>query len=307
MKKHSIGTIVMILVLFLILNAGLARAQGEGPQSGAQNAAGVQENVGTSFTYQGQLTLNGSPMNGNCDMTFSLYDSLDGSGQVGTTLTQAVTVNGGLFTASLDFGANAFTGQARWLAIAVRCPAGSGDYTTLTPRQQLTPAPVALSLPGLYTQENGTSPNIIGGYSGNIISAGVVGATISGGGDMYDENSVTGSYGTVGGGEYNTANSYATVGGGDSNTAAGMATVGGGIANTASGSWATVGGGIFNIASGSWATVPGGKDNTARWRVRVGRFDGGGFHFDRRLPIHHPRRGWCGDRHQQPFRTVAGQ
>jgi hypothetical protein len=44
-----------------------------------------------------------------------------------------------------EFGP-AFTGDERFLAIAVRCPAGSGSYTPLTPRQRLNAAPYALSL-----------------------------------------------------------------------------------------------------------------------------------------------------------------
>lgn len=46
--------------------------------------------------------------------------------------------------AQLDFGLNVFTGSTRWVEIAVRCPAGSGSYVTLTLRQPLTPAPYAL-------------------------------------------------------------------------------------------------------------------------------------------------------------------
>jgi len=57
-------------------------------------------------------------------------------------------VSNGLFTVPLDFGSAAFTGDARWLEVAVRCPAGSGSYTTLTPRQPLTAAPYALYAKG---------------------------------------------------------------------------------------------------------------------------------------------------------------
>ena len=46
-----------------------------------------------------------------------------------------------------DFGGNAFNGADRFLQIAVRCPVGSGSYTTLTPRQPLTAAPYALYSP----------------------------------------------------------------------------------------------------------------------------------------------------------------
>lgn len=50
---------------------------------------------------------------------------------------------------SLEFGASAFTGDKRWLEIAVRSPAGSGSFTTLTPRQPLTASPYALKALGV--------------------------------------------------------------------------------------------------------------------------------------------------------------
>ena len=58
-----------------------------------------------------------------------------------------------MFTATLDFGAGAFGGGARWLEIRVRPGASGGAYTTLSPRQALAPAPIALSLPNVYTDE----------------------------------------------------------------------------------------------------------------------------------------------------------
>jgi hypothetical protein len=130
----------------------------------------------------------------------------------------------------------------------------------------------------LRLEPNATSPNIIGGYSGNSVTSGVVGATIGGGGApgfliFTYPNRVTDIYGTIGGGADNTAGnddadttnaSGATVGGGDHNTASGSyATVGGGWENTASGPYATVGGGYHNTASGIQATVAGGYWNTA--------------------------------------------
>jgi len=53
-------------------------------------------------------------------------------------------VNNSLFTVQLDFGASAFTGEARWLGIQVQCP-GDGGYTDLG-RQPITAVPYALSL-----------------------------------------------------------------------------------------------------------------------------------------------------------------
>jgi hypothetical protein len=118
-----------------------------------------------------------------------------------------------------------------------------------------------------------TSPNVIGGFSGNAVTAGALGATIGGGGASTLTNKVTDDYGTVGGGRNNQAGDNAgtttdrpgaTVGGGFSNIASTqLATVGGGIANTANGNQSTVGGGETNTASGTTGTVGGGSGNTA--------------------------------------------
>ena len=250
-----------------------------------------QTPVGTVFTYQGELSNGGvpvdEPLNG-CDFEFSLWDAdVDGS-QVGPTLTPTALVADGRFTVALDFGENIFTGNARWLKIAVCCPSPCVDFTTLSPRQELTPAPHALALPGLYTQQNVTSPNLIGGYSGNSVEPGAMGAAIGGGGAAALENRAFDDYATVSGGRNNQAGSddavpntaqFATVGGGFSNTASGYsstvgggrsniasdpyATIGGGANNTASGEKSTVGGGFVNTASGQQSTVGGGEINTA--------------------------------------------
>ncbi len=107
--------------------------------------------VGTGFTYQGRLQQSGAPVNGTCDLQFRLYDAESNGLQVGATQTETgVQVSNGVFTVTLNdggqFGADALTGEARWLAIGVRCPAGSGGYTALSPRQPLTGAPFALGL-----------------------------------------------------------------------------------------------------------------------------------------------------------------
>ena len=121
----------------------------------------------------------------------------------------------------------------------------------------------------LRLEPNADSPNLIGGYSGNSVTSGVVGATIGGGGQGGDPNQVTADYGTIGGGKDNEVSGEdATVGGGWNNTASGAtgsygggATVGGGIYNTASGGGTTIGGGWHNTASGEVATVGGGSGN----------------------------------------------
>jgi len=110
----------------------------------------------------------------------------------------------------------------------------------------------------------GFSPNVIGGFSGNAVTGtGVAGATIAGGGAVSKVNTVSATFGSVGGGSSNTASGFwSTVSGGSSNTASGYtATVAGGSSNTASDFFSTVGGGSSNTASGYTATVAGGRGN----------------------------------------------
>lgn len=101
----------------------------------------------TAFTYQGTLTDAGSPANGNYDLQFKLFDTSGvGTGtQQGATITNpTVAVSNGVFTVTLDFGANVFTGAERYLEIGGR-PAGSGSaYTLLTTRQPITSVPYAI-------------------------------------------------------------------------------------------------------------------------------------------------------------------
>jgi hypothetical protein len=101
--------------------------------------------LGTDFTYQGQLKQAGAPASGNYDFVFRLYDAAQGGSQIGSDfVVDDWPVSEGLFTVPLDFGAGAFTAEARWLEVAVRPGAETGPHTVLSPRQALTAAPVAL-------------------------------------------------------------------------------------------------------------------------------------------------------------------
>ncbi len=100
--------------------------------------------VGTAFSFQGSLSQQGVPSTGAFDMRFKLFDAATAGNQVGADVeaTDVAVVNG-VFTVALDFGEAAFTGEARWLEIAV-APAGRRDYTLLQPRQRIYPTPYAL-------------------------------------------------------------------------------------------------------------------------------------------------------------------
>ncbi len=95
-----------------------------------------------AFTYQGRLTVSGQPAAGLYDIAANLYNDATAGKKVGDGVTNlAVTVTGGLFTTTLDLGADVFDGSPLWLEVAVR-PAGSlGGFTSLSPRQPVTAAP----------------------------------------------------------------------------------------------------------------------------------------------------------------------
>ncbi len=142
----STKVLAVITALFLLVGSGMGISRAQGITGSAPSA-----NVSTAFTYQGQLNKDGSPVNDTCAIQYSLWDAAQDGNQVGNTVAHAaVNISGGLFTDNLDFGNAAFTGEARWLQVAVQC-SGDADYVTLAPRQPLTAAPYALSLrPGAW-------------------------------------------------------------------------------------------------------------------------------------------------------------
>lgn len=126
-----------------------------------------------SFTYQGQLSQNGTPVNGTAHLRFSLWDAAGtgdpptGGTQIGSSQIVAnVPVDDGLFTAEVNaggqFGASAFNGQARWLQVEVCTDGSCASSTVLGPRQSLTAAPYALG----PWQLSGSNLNYTGGKVG---------------------------------------------------------------------------------------------------------------------------------------------
>ncbi len=238
----------------------------------SESETAVAAPLGTAFTYQGSLKDNGVPANGLHDFLFFLYAvENDGVPLGGESPHLSVPVTDGLFTLPLQFPFEAFTGEARWLEIFVR-RADATEYQLLSPRVALNPTPYAQALPGLYTQQNNTSPNVIGGHIENNIAENVVGAVISGGGNpnwlncgtgQPCVNQVTGDFGTVSGGFGNTGWDNSTVSGGGDNYAGYFDVVGGGYRNNISGAFSFVGGGNSNTVEGDFSSVPGGYYNDA--------------------------------------------
>jgi len=216
---------------------------------------------------------------GGSGNTASFFFTTVGGGNSNTASGRYATVPGGQNNAaageySVAAGRRA---KANHTGAFVWADSTDADFASTTADQFLVRASGGVSLNvtsgALRLEPNATSANVIGGYSGNNVTAGVVGAAICGGGASGNTNRVTDGYGTVGGGGSNQAGNddgytmgqpYASVSGGRANTAsASFATVGGGESNTASGGYASVGGGASNTASGALATVSGGLSNTA--------------------------------------------
>ena len=104
--------------------------------------------MGTAFTYQGHLYDANYVADGLYDFQFKLFDDPNVilGEQVGNDVNiPDLDIINGYFTVELDFG-DVFDGNARWLEIVVR-PGASvevNDFTTLLPRQEVTPTPYAI-------------------------------------------------------------------------------------------------------------------------------------------------------------------
>lgn len=192
MVHRRLVAIMTLIVVALAVNGNTwARDSQEQVMASAPLAP-----AGTAFTYQGQLNGTGGPVTDLCDFQFGLWDASAGGIQIGPTLTlTGVGVTDGLFTVPLNFGP-AFDGNARWLEIAVRCPAGSGGYNTLTPRQELTPTPYSIDadmLDGLHADAFALGGHTHWGETWSGTGGMDTGLTLQGGGvGLYGMGSVAG-------------------------------------------------------------------------------------------------------------------
>ena len=98
----------------------------------------------STFTYQGKLT--GGASSGTIDARFTVFDNLTSTSltnRVGAVSTATgVALVDGVFTAPVNPGVLLPGDRKTWLQVEVANPSGSA-YVALTPRQPITPAPLA--------------------------------------------------------------------------------------------------------------------------------------------------------------------
>ena len=248
------------------------------------------------ITYQGQLQQGGQLVNDTpVTMEFLLFAAESGGDPL-EDVQKSVTPHNGLFQVELDFGAEAFDGNDRFLEIRV-------DGSPLIPRQRVTATPYALLAGDLVGGLSATAWSLAGnagtssatnflGTTDNqaleLRTANVRSLRIEPSAVLFNDlpitaNVIAGSHANwvtpnvrgatiAGGGVVDELNSdpqhileapnrvtdnYGTVGGGYDNQA------GDGAGTTSDRAFATVGGGRRNTASSSASTVGGGANNTA--------------------------------------------
>ncbi len=119
------------------------------------SSASALAQLGNAFTYQGRLEDGGQPKTGTVDLRFDAFNLLASGTAVNAApvILDALPLSNGVFTVQVDFSNGVFLGDAIFLEIGVREDAAgaAGDpngFTTLTPRQRVTPAtPAARSPP----------------------------------------------------------------------------------------------------------------------------------------------------------------
>ena len=155
MNRKRLILLLCFVVAFLAISFRLSMAEG------GFNAI-LQAALGNGFTYQGHLMDGGEPANGIYDFEFKLFDAEENGENLGTYAVEDIPVDDGLFSVQIDFGPGVFDGNNRWLAIGVRPWDETGVYTTLAPRQAITPSPYAFhavnadTVDGLHASELGT-------------------------------------------------------------------------------------------------------------------------------------------------------
>lgn len=124
----------------------------------------------TGYVYQGLLEEAGVPIDGQVDLSFSLFDEPINGSLIETRSVLGVTVEDGLFMTPVGFSESAFTGVDLWMEISVANPSGSTPVA-LEGRQRITAAPMATHAmeadSALFAASAG-SANTAANYSGTL-------------------------------------------------------------------------------------------------------------------------------------------
>jgi hypothetical protein len=189
------------------------------------SAVALAEDLGTGFTYQGDLQFNNTPANGTFDFQVELFDVSTGGKRIGSLINVGdVPAVEGIFTLELDFGALPFNGDQLWLRIGIREGTTTGSYTRLLPRQKITATPYALhsetvavgavgrsEVNSTQVQERVTGNCAVGSFIASVNQNGSVNCAV----DMAGLSSVTGANivnGSIGAVDLNSSQSF-TLGG----------------------------------------------------------------------------------------------
>jgi len=158
MKPKTLFPQIVMAALGLLLLGGLGaywpRWVGAGS---AQAPSAPNATIGDAITYQGYLTdENDAPLNGTFTMRFVIFNDAIAGSTLWDSGNLTVDVNDGLFEAKLPITTDIFNGAELWVSQTV-----NGE--TLTPRQEILPAPMAHTLrPGAIVK--GTSNAISNNY-----------------------------------------------------------------------------------------------------------------------------------------------
>lgn len=136
MNERKLSLIVGSIVALLLAAGAAGAIPNRQPSSPAEITAAVSNGI----NYQGRLTsANGAPLTGTYPMRFIVYNAAVGGSALWDSGNTNVSVSSGLFNVKLGVNPAHFDGRALWLNITV-----NGE--TLSPRQEILPAPYALSL-----------------------------------------------------------------------------------------------------------------------------------------------------------------